>query len=105
MLCIANVARGERCEPQQAKEYQELVSQLLWVSNTARPDNAFAVGVLVQYMSTPIDSTWKAAIHMVKYLNQTSGYQLHLGGSTNEHSDALVTTYTDANWASDPTNG
>ncbi|SOV09582.1 uncharacterized protein UDID_19010 [Ustilago sp. UG-2017a] len=48
---------------------------------------------------------WKAAIHVVKYLNQTNKYQLHLGGETNEHSDTPVTTYTDANWASDPTNG
>ncbi|SYW81672.1 uncharacterized protein UHO2_00180 [Ustilago hordei] len=46
MLCIANIARGERCKPQQAKEYQELVGQLLWVSNTAQPDIAFAVGIL-----------------------------------------------------------
>ncbi|SOV09393.1 uncharacterized protein UDID_18579 [Ustilago sp. UG-2017a] len=69
MLSVANVAGGERCEPQRAKKYQELVGQLLW------------------------------------YLNQTNEYQLHLGGETNEHSDTLVTTYTDTNWASDPTNG
>ncbi|SYW82912.1 uncharacterized protein UHO2_04846 [Ustilago hordei] len=80
MLSVANVAGGERYI-------------------------AFAVGVLVRYMSIPIDSAWKAAIHVVKYLNQTNEYQLHLGGETNEHSDTLVTTYTDANWASDPTNG
>ncbi|SYW81522.1 uncharacterized protein UHO2_00046 [Ustilago hordei] len=65
MLSVANIARGERCEPH----------------------------------------AWKAAIHMVKYLNQTNEYQLHLGGETNKHLDTLVTTYTDANWASDPTNG
>ncbi|SOV09258.1 uncharacterized protein UDID_18539 [Ustilago sp. UG-2017a] len=105
MLSIANIARGERCEPQRAKKYQELVGQLLWVSNTARPDIAFAVGILSRYMSIPIDSAWKAAIHVVKYLNQTNEYQLHLGGETNKHSDTPVTTYTDANWASDPTNG
>ncbi|SYW81310.1 uncharacterized protein UHO2_07389 [Ustilago hordei] len=105
MLSVANVAGGKRCEPQRAKKYQELVGQLLWVSNTARPDIAFAVGILARYMSIPIDSAWKAAIHVVKYLNQTNEYQLHLGGETNEHSDTLVTTYTDANWASDPTNG
>ena len=50
MLSVANVAGGERCEPQQAKKYQELVGQLLWVSNTARPDIAFAVGVLARVM-------------------------------------------------------
>ena len=105
MLSVANTAGGERCEPKRAKKYQELVGQLLWVSNTARPDIAFAVGVLARYMSIPIDSAWKAAVHVVKYLNQTNEYQLHLGGETNEHSDTPVTTYTDANWASDPTNG
>ncbi|KAJ1600310.1 hypothetical protein NDA14_005832 [Ustilago hordei] len=105
MLSVANTAGGERCEPKRAKRYQELVGQLLWVSNTARPDIAFAVGVLARYMSIPIDSAWKAAVHVVKYLNQTNEYQLHLGGETNEHSDTPVTTYTDANWASDPTNG
>ncbi|KAJ1588420.1 hypothetical protein NDA12_007279 [Ustilago hordei] len=105
MLSVANTAGGERCEPKRAKRYQELVGQLLWVSNTARPDIAFAVGVLARYMSIPIDSAWKAAVHVVKYLNQTNEYQLHLGGETNEHSGTPVTTYTDANWASDPTNG
>ncbi|SYW82245.1 uncharacterized protein UHO2_00730 [Ustilago hordei] len=105
MLSIANVAGGKRCEPQRAKKYQELVGQLLWVSNTAQPDIAFAVGVLSRYMSIPIDSAWKAAIHVVKYLNQTNEYQLHLGGETNKHSDTPVMMYTDANWASDPTNG
>ncbi|SOV06061.1 uncharacterized protein UDID_19260 [Ustilago sp. UG-2017a] len=85
--------------------HDKLVGQLLWVSNTARPDIAFAVGVLPRYMSIPINSAWKAAIHVVKYLNQTNEYQLHLGGETNEHSDTPVTTYTDANWASNPTNG
>ncbi|KAJ1578410.1 hypothetical protein NDA11_005594 [Ustilago hordei] len=105
MLSVANTAGGERCEPKRAKRYQELVGQLLWVSNTARPDIAFAVGVLARYMSIPIDSAWKAAVHVVKYLNQTNEYQLHLGGETNEHSGTPVTTYTDTNWASDPTNG
>lgn len=56
-------------------------------------------------MSSPMDGAWKASIHMVKYLNQTSRYQLHLGGKANTHTNQPVVTYTDANWASDPTNG
>ncbi|CCF50134.1 hypothetical protein NDA11_002709 [Ustilago hordei] len=46
MLSVANVAGGKKCNPQQVKRYQELVGQLLWVSNTAQPDIAFAVGTL-----------------------------------------------------------
>ena len=35
MLSVVNVAGGKKCHPQQVKRYQELVVQLLWVSNTA----------------------------------------------------------------------
>ncbi|KAJ1578237.1 hypothetical protein NDA11_000622 [Ustilago hordei] len=78
MLSVANMVRGKKCNPQQARKCQELVSQLF---------------------------AWKAAIHKVKYLNQTSGYQLYLGGRLDKHADKPVTTYTNANWALDPTNG
>ena len=36
MLSVVNIARGERCDPQQAKKYQELVSQLL--GSPTQPD-------------------------------------------------------------------
>ncbi|KAJ1570213.1 hypothetical protein NDA12_004037 [Ustilago hordei] len=32
-------------------------------------------------------------------------YHLQLGGGMNKHASDLVVMYTDANWASDPTNG
>ena len=105
MQSVAGVAGGNKCNPDQAKRYQELVGQLLWVSNTVRPDISFAVGALARYMSEPIDSAWSAAIHLLKYLNQTSEYRLSLGGAHRSHADQPVVTYTDANWASDPTNG
>ncbi|SOV04383.1 uncharacterized protein UDID_17076 [Ustilago sp. UG-2017a] len=105
MQSVAGAAGGDRCTPDRAKQYQELVGQLLWVSNTVRPDISFAVGTLARYMSEPIDSAWKAAIHLLKYLNQTNDYHLNLGGLHRSHAGEPVVTYTDANWASDPTNG
>ncbi|SOV01642.1 uncharacterized protein UDID_18154 [Ustilago sp. UG-2017a] len=105
MQSVAGIAGGDKCNPDQAKRYQELVGQLLWVSNTVRPDISFAVGALTQYMSEPINSAWSAVIHLLKYLNQTSDYHLNLGGAHRSHADQPVVTYTDANWASDPTNG
>ncbi|SAM63031.1 uncharacterized protein UBRO_20158 [Ustilago bromivora] len=101
----ASITGNDKHDPPQAKQYQELVGQLLWVSNTARPDISFAVRTLARYMTSPTNSTWKVVIHTVKYLNQTCEYQLHLGGKSNKHVDHPVVTYTDANWASDPTNG
>ncbi|SOV04852.1 uncharacterized protein UDID_17213 [Ustilago sp. UG-2017a] len=105
MQKVAWVAGGDRCTPEQAKQYQELAGQLLWVSNTVRPDILFAVGTLVQYMSELIDGAWKAATHLLKYLNHPSEYRLDLGGMHRNHTDQPVVMYTDANWASDPTNG
>ncbi|KAJ1040912.1 hypothetical protein NDA10_003793 [Ustilago hordei] len=105
MPSVANIAGGKKCNPKQVKKYQELVGQLLWVSNTTQPDITFAVGTLAQYMSSPINSAWKAATHMVKYLNQMSRYQLHLGGGSSKHMDKPIMTYTNVNWALDPTNG
>ncbi|SPC61968.1 uncharacterized protein UHOD_12134 [Ustilago sp. UG-2017b] len=104
-MSVAGIAGGDKCNPDQAKRYQELVGQLLWVSNTVRPDISFAVGTLARYMSEPIDSAWSAAIHLLKYLNQTSDYHLNLGGTHRSHVDQPVVTYTDASWASDPMNG
>ncbi|SOV05631.1 uncharacterized protein UDID_18477 [Ustilago sp. UG-2017a] len=105
MQSIANTVRGSKCTPERAKRYQELAGQLLWVSNMVRPDISFTVGVLARHMSEPIDSTWQAAIHLLKYLNQTSEYRLELGGMHRKHAKQPVVTYTDANWALDPTNG
>ncbi|SYW73940.1 uncharacterized protein UHO2_00805 [Ustilago hordei] len=55
-------------------------------------------------MSSPTSSAWKAAIHLLKYLNQTSEYKLIFGDRSSKHSECPVITYTDANWASDPMN-
>ena len=87
------------CDAKQAKKYQELVGQLLWISNTVRPDVAFAVGTLARYMSDPIEPAWLAALQVVRYLNFTADYRLILGPYRNM--EQPVVTHTDANWASD----
>ncbi|SOV08005.1 uncharacterized protein UDID_17259 [Ustilago sp. UG-2017a] len=104
MQSLTGVTGGDKCNSLAAKQYQELVGQLLWISNTARPDISFTVGTLARYMSSPTSNAWKAALHLVKYLNQTSEYKLLFGDEANKHSGQQIVTYTDANWASDPTN-
>ncbi|SOV02367.1 uncharacterized protein UDID_19438 [Ustilago sp. UG-2017a] len=105
MQSLTGVTGGDKCNSLAAKQYQELVGQLLWISNTAWPDISFTVGTLARYMSSPTSNAWKAALHLVKYLNQTSKYKLLFGDEANKHSGQQIVTYTDANWASDPTNG
>ena len=79
MQGIASLTREDKCNPVEAKRYQELVGQLLWVSNTACLDISFTVGILARYMSNPTNVVWRAAIHLLKYLNQTSEYKLIFG--------------------------
>lgn len=43
---VASIVGGNKCTPERAKQYQELVGQLLWVSNMVRPDISFTVRVL-----------------------------------------------------------
>jgi hypothetical protein len=74
MQHVATTAEGSECTPTKAKQYQELVGQLLWVTNTVRPDISFAVGTLAHYMSRPTNGAWNAAIHVLKYLNQMNQY-------------------------------
>ncbi|SOV08927.1 uncharacterized protein UDID_17789 [Ustilago sp. UG-2017a] len=105
MQSLTGVTGGDKCNSLAAKQYQELVGQLLWISNTARPDISFTIGTLARYMSSPTSNAWKAALHLVKYLNQTSEYKLLFGDEANKHSGQQIVTYTDANWALDPTNG
>ena len=105
MQSLTGITGGDKCDPLVAKQYQELVGQLLWVSNTAWPDISFTIGALARCMSSPTSNAWKAALHLVKYLNQTSEYKLAFGDRMNRHSGQHIITYTDVNWALDPTNG
>lgn len=49
-------------------KYQRLVGKLLYLTLT-RPDIAFAVQLLSQFMQQPKASHWKAALRVVRYLN------------------------------------
>ncbi|CCF50039.1 uncharacterized protein UHOR_14187 [Ustilago hordei] len=53
MQCMMDIAGSDRWNPSWAKQYQELVGQLLWVSNTMQPDISFAVGMLVSEVAHP----------------------------------------------------
>ncbi|SYW74145.1 uncharacterized protein UHO2_01010 [Ustilago hordei] len=46
MQDITVSTRGNICSPSQSKEYQELMGQHLWISNTVQPDISFTVGTL-----------------------------------------------------------
>lgn len=67
-------------------DYRAIVGSLQYLSLT-RPDVAFAVNKLAQYMQAPIDLNWSALKHILRYLRGTihDGIQLHHNTPMNLH--------------------
>ena len=85
----ANLADKER--------YQRLVGKLIYLSHT-RPDIAYAVSVISQFMHQPQDDHLEAALRVVRYLKGTfdHGIMFRRGKHLEIHG------YTDADWAGNP---
>nr|GAT42892.1 polyprotein [Mycena chlorophos] len=79
--------------------YRAVVGSLLWIANGTRPDIAYAVGVLSQFLSNPGRVHWEAAKRVVRYLKGTADARLTFGGT----SDGLV-GYSDSSWGSEVLN-
>jgi hypothetical protein len=80
------------------KLYQAAIGSLIYIMTSTRPDIAFAVSKLSQYMAKPYDSHWKAVKRVIKYLKSTKELGITLGG---HHSEERVDGYADADWAND----
>ncbi|XP_062079995.1 cellulose synthase A catalytic subunit 9 [UDP-forming]-like [Humulus lupulus] len=74
--------------------YQQLVGKFIFLSHT-RPDIAFAVSLVSQYMHNPCQGHLNAVYRIMRYLKQTSGKYLFFK-KTNERK---VEVFTDADWA------
>lgn len=75
--------------------YRSLVGCLLYIAIASRPDIAFAVQQLSQFLDNYNRSHWNASIRVVRYLKGTRELKLRLGGSS-----IVLRGFTDADWAS-----
>ncbi|KAJ0603580.1 putative RNA-directed DNA polymerase [Helianthus annuus] len=80
-------------------EYQRIVGKLIYLSHT-RPDIAYAVGVVSQFMHQPQVTHMEAVWRIIRYLKGTPGHGVLF--KTNGHLETQV--YTDAYWAGDKGN-
>ena len=76
-------------------KYPAIIRSILWVARCTRPDTAFPVSKLSQFLKDPSISHQNAAIRVLQYLNSTSHLRLRLGG------DLTCAGYSDADWAED----
>ncbi|KAJ8759523.1 hypothetical protein K2173_007140 [Erythroxylum novogranatense] len=77
--------------------YQRLVGKLIYLSHT-RPDIAYAVGIVSQFMHKPQVQHMEAAMRIVRYLKGSPGK----GIVFRKHGHLEVTSYTDVDWAGNP---
>lgn len=85
---------SESGEPVDREQYQRLVGRLIYLSHT-RPDIAFAVSVVSQFMHNPKTRHMDAVNRIIRYLKGCPGRGLLYKSSGN----LQVECYTDADWA------
>ncbi|RVW85208.1 Retrovirus-related Pol polyprotein from transposon RE1 [Vitis vinifera] len=74
--------------------YQKLVGKLIYLSHT-RPDIAFAVSIVSQFMHSPYEVHLEAVYRILRYLKSTPGKGLFFKKSEQK----TIEAYTDADWA------
>ncbi|XP_075108852.1 uncharacterized protein LOC142180699 [Nicotiana tabacum] len=77
--------------------YQRLIGKLLYLTVT-RPDIAFSVQNLSQFLQQPKRSHMKAAHRIVKYIKNEPGLGVLLSNKSQDN----ITTFCDTNWAACP---
>lgn len=75
-------------------QYQTIIGSLIYCMIGSRPDIAFAVTRLSQYMSNPTPTHVEHAKHVLRYLRATSDYRIRFQGS----GQSGLIGYSDADW-------
>ena len=80
-----------------ATMHRQMVGSLNYLTTT-RPDIAYSVSVLSQFMAKPQESHWNAAKTVLRYLKGT----LDFGIKYTDASVVELTGYSDSDWAGNP---
>jgi transposase InsO family protein len=78
--------------------YQALVGSINYIAGNTRPDIAFAAGVLSRALGSPHEFYWKAALHLLRYLQGTVNKGLKYGPVS---APCQLVCYHDADYAAD----
>ena len=79
---------------QDINKYQQIIGSLIFISNSTRPDIAYAVSHLARAMHAPLESDLTAAKRVLRYLKGTRNYALNFN---NKDQDLII--YSDSSWA------
>ncbi|KAE9212782.1 hypothetical protein PF004_g15533 [Phytophthora fragariae] len=84
-------------EDMRGKPYKSLIGSLLYITTCTRPDVAYIVTQLSQFLENPGQQHWKAAIRVLRYLKTTKDFGIVYSGNNGK---AVLEVYTDADWGS-----
>jgi hypothetical protein len=79
----------------QGVPYAEAVGSVLWPVIVSRPDAAFAIGILSQFIQNPGKAHWEGLKRVIVYLGSTKDFWLTFGG----RGKSLPEGFCDADWA------
>ena len=75
--------------------YNEAIGGVVWPAIVSRPDIAYAIGILSQFIQNPGQTHWEALKQVISYLKTTKDLWLTFGGG----SKLLIEGFCDADWA------
>ncbi len=81
----------------EVKRYREMVGSLIYAMTCTRPDLAWIVTKLSQYLSKPTKAHHVAVKHVFRYIKGTLNYALTFRKSSNK---LMLHGYSDADWGS-----
>jgi histone deacetylase 1/2 len=81
----------------EATEYRSIVGGLQYLTIT-RPDISYAVNRVCQYLHTPRDTHWAAVKRILRYVQSTLSFGLHI----RPNPSGVLSAYSDADWAGSP---
>jgi Reverse transcriptase (RNA-dependent DNA polymerase) len=84
--------------PTNKERYQKLVGKLIYLSHT-RPDIAYAVSMVSQFMQSPSEAHMEAVNRILRYLKGSPGRGLQFM----KHGHLKMSGYTDADWTGNVT--
>ena len=86
--------KGYTADPAMRTYYQQMIGSLIYLMIGTRPDIAWAVSRLSQYMQEPTSTHVESAKHVFRYLRQTTDHKIWYKGA----SLSGLIGYSDADW-------
>jgi hypothetical protein len=85
--------------PKFMNNYQQIVGSIMYSMIGLWPDIAFTTIKLSQHVTNPSNAHYKAALHLLRYLNKMSDYHIAFYGKWVDKTKVNIVAYSDSDWA------